>query len=31
MELGFIGLAVMGAIVGFLADAIDRKHDNNGT
>jgi uncharacterized membrane protein YeaQ/YmgE (transglycosylase-associated protein family) len=29
MGLGLIGLLVMGAIVGFIADMIDRKHDNS--
>lgn len=29
MELGILGLLVMGAVVGFLADLIDKKHDNS--
>ena len=26
--MGFIGWLIMGAIVGFIADALDRRHDN---
>lgn len=29
MELGLIGLVVMGAVVGFIADLIDKKHSNS--
>lgn len=27
--MGILGLIIMGAVVGFIADAIDRKHDNS--